>query len=107
MGFPSPASDYIERRIDLNDVLMPHRNNMILIETPDGFVLADKSQNPVPGYKVAFQIGEFPQLGRLFSTGIITSYGETIDGEGMEGIIVLGKVTAEVVSVHEPSRPII
>ncbi|MEZ2587755.1 phage repressor protein [Pantoea agglomerans] len=107
MGFPSPASDYVERRIDLNDVLMPNRNNMILIETPDGFVLADKSLKPVPGDKVAFQLGEFQQLGRLFTTGIITSDGETIDGEGMEGIIVLGKVTAEVVSVYEPSRPII
>ena len=107
MGFPSPASDYIERRIDLNDVLMPHRNNMILIETPDGFVLADKSLKPAPGDKVAFQLGEFPQLGRLFKTGIITSDGETIDGEGMEGIIVLGKVTAEVVSVYEPLRPTI
>ena len=107
MGFPSPASDYIERRIDLNDVLMSHRNNMILIETPDGFVLADKSLKPVPGDKIAFQLGEFPQLGRLFSTGIITSDGETIDGEGMEGIIVLGKVTAEVVSVYESLRPTI
>jgi len=107
MGFPSPASDYIERRIDLNDVLMPHRNNMILIETPDGFVLADKSLKPVPGDKVAFQIGEFPQLGRLFSTGIITPDGETIDGEGLEGIIVLGKVTSEVLAVYEPYRPII
>lgn len=107
MGFPSPASDYIERRIDLNDVLMPHRNNMILIETPDGFVLADKSIKPMPGDKIAFQIGEFPQLGRLFSAGIITSDGETIDGEGLEGIIVLGKVTAEIVTVYEPHRPII
>lgn len=107
MGFPPPASDYIERRIDLNDVLMPHRNNMILIETPDGFVLADKSLKPVLGDKVAFQIGEFPQLGRLFSTGIITSDGETIDGDGMDGIIVLGRITAEVVSVYEPLRPTI
>ena len=107
MGFPSPASDYIERRIDLNDVLMPRRNNMILIETPDGFVLADKSLNPVPGDKIAFQIGEFPQLGRLFTTGIITSDGETIDGEGLEGIVVLGKVTAEVLTVYETYRPII
>ncbi|WP_370426295.1 phage repressor protein [Pantoea vagans] len=107
MGFPSPANDYIEKRIDLNDVLMPYRNNMILIETPDGFVLADKSVKPVPGDKVAFQIGEFPQLGRLFSSGIITSDGETIDGEGMDGIILLGKVTSEIVSVYEPSRPII
>lgn len=107
MGFPSPASDYIERRIDLNDVLMPYRNNMILIETPDGFVLADKSLKPVPGDKVAFHLGEFPQLGRMFSSGIITSDGETIDGEGLEGIIVLGKVTAEVLTVYEPYRPII
>ncbi|MBD8126552.1 phage repressor protein [Pantoea agglomerans] len=105
MGFPSPASDYIERRIDLNDVLMPHRNNMILIETPDGFMLADKSLKPVPGDTVAFQFGEYPQLGKLFSTGIITSDGETIDGEGLEGIIVLGKVTAEIVAVYEPHRP--
>lgn len=106
MGFPSPASDYIERRIDLNDVLMPHRNNMILIETPDGFVLADKSLKPVPGDKVAFQIGEFPQLGRLFRTGIITSDGETIDGEGLEGIIVLGKVTYEIMSVWIDNGPV-
>ncbi|MFB6328740.1 phage repressor protein [Pantoea deleyi] len=107
MGFPSPASDYIERRIDLNDVLMPHRNNMILIETPDGFVLADKSLKPAPGDKIAFQIGEFPQLGRLFRTGIITSDGETIDEEGLEGVIVLGKVTAEVMAVYEQHRPTI
>lgn len=107
MGFPSPATDYIERRLDLNDILMPHRNNMLLIETPDGFVLADKSLKPVPGDKVAFQLGEFPELGRLFSTGIITSDGETIDSEGLDGIIVLGKVTAEIVSVYEQCRPII
>lgn len=104
MGFPSPASDYIERRIDLTDVLIPHRNNMILIEAPDGFVLAEKSIKPVPGDKIAFQIGEFPQLGRLFTTGIITSDGETFNGEGMDGIIVQGKVTAEVVSVYERLR---
>lgn len=63
MGFPSPASDYIKRRIDLNDVLMPHRNNMLLIETPDGFVLADKTLKPANGDTIAFQLGEYPQLG--------------------------------------------
>lgn len=49
MGFPSPASDYIERRLDLNDILMPHCNNTVLIETPNGCVLADKSLRLVPG----------------------------------------------------------
>jgi len=63
MGFPSPATDYIERRLDLNDILMPHRNNMVLIEMPDGFVLADKSMKPVPGDKVAFQL-DFIAIGQ-------------------------------------------
>lgn len=107
MGFPSPAIDYIEPRLTLNNMLMPHPANMMLIETPDGFVLVDRTITAKQGEAVAFQFGDYPQVGRLFSTGIITQDGETIDGEGLEGIIVLGKVTAEILAVHEPSRPTI
>ncbi|WP_286863291.1 MULTISPECIES: phage repressor protein [Pantoea] len=107
MGFPSPASDYVEGRIDLNKLLMSHPTHMLMIETPAGFAIVDRTMQGRTGDKVAFQLGDYSQLGRLFKTGIITSDGETIDGEGMEGIIVLGKVTAEIVSVHEPDRPII
>lgn len=107
MGFPSPANDYVEGRIDLNKILMPHPAHMLMIETPVGFAIVDRTVQAQTGDRVAFQLGDYSQLGKLFSTGIITSDGETIDGEGMEGILVLGKVTAEVVSVHEPSRPII
>lgn len=105
MGFPSPANDYVEGRIDLNKVLMPHPTHMLMIETPVGFAIVDKAIQGKTGDKVAFQLGDYSQLGRLFSTGIITSDGETIDGEGLEGIIVLGKVTAEIVAVYEPHRP--
>ncbi|MDJ0473827.1 phage repressor protein [Pantoea eucalypti] len=107
MGFPSPASDYVEGRIDLNKLLMPHPTHMLMIETPVGFAIVDRTVQGRTGDKVAFQLGDYSQLGRLFRSGIITSDGETIYGEGMEGIIVLGKVTAEIVSVHEPDRPII
>lgn len=107
MGFPSPASDYVESRIDLNKLLMPHPTHMLMIETPVGFAIVDRTVQGKTGDKVAFQLGDYSQLGRLFRSGIITSDGETIDGEGMEGIIVLGKVTAEIVSVHDPDRPII
>jgi len=105
MGFPSPASDYVEGRIDLNKVLMPHPTHMLMIETPDGFAIVDRTVQGKTGDKVAFQLGDYSQLGRLFKTGIITSDGETIDGEGLEGLIVLGKVTATVISVYEPCRP--
>ncbi|WP_286863552.1 MULTISPECIES: LexA family protein [Pantoea] len=105
MGFPSPAIDYIEPRLTLNSMLMPHPANMMLLETQEGFVLVDRTLTAKNGEAVAFQLGDYPQVGKLFITGIITSDGETIDGEGMDGIIVLGKVTAEIRSVYEPSRP--
>ncbi|WP_397322247.1 phage repressor protein [Pantoea agglomerans] len=107
MGFPSPANDYVEGRIDLNKILMPHPTHMLVIETPVGFAIIDRTIQGQTGDKVAFQLGDYSQLGKLFTTGIITQDGETIDGDGMEGIIVLGKVTAEIVSVYEPDRPII
>lgn len=107
MGFQSPATDYVENRIDLNKILMPHPAHMLMIETPAGFAIVNRTVQGKTGDKVAFQLGDYSQLGKLFRTGIITQDGETIDGEGMEGIIVLGKVTAEIVSVYEPVRPII
>lgn len=105
MGFPSPASDYVEGRIDLNKLLMPHPTHMMMIETPVGFAIVDRTMQGRTGDKVAFQLGDYSQLGRLFKTGIITSDGETIDGEGLEGIIVLGKVTYEIMSVWHDSVP--
>lgn len=107
MGFPSPSTDYIEQRLNLNTFLMPNPGNMIRIDTPEGFVLVDRSLAAKPGDTVAFQFDDYPQLGKLFSSGIITQDGETIDGEGLEGVIVLGKVTSTVISVYEYCRPTI
>lgn len=66
MGFPSPASDFVEKRIDLNTVLMPNPANVMRLETPDGFVLVDRSVTARPGDIVAFQFDDYPQLGKLF-----------------------------------------
>lgn len=105
MGFPSPAADYVEKRIDLNAILMPNPKNVMRLETPDGFVLVDRSVMARPGDTVAFQFDDYPQLGKLFSSGIITQDGETIDGDGLEGLIVLGKVTYEILSVFLYNGP--
>jgi DNA polymerase V len=106
MGFPSPAADYVEKRIDLNAILMPNPVNVMRLETTDGFVLVDRSVTVKPGDTVAYQFDDYPQLGKLFSSGMITQDGETIDGEGLEGIIVLGKVTYEIMSVWCNYAPI-
>lgn len=106
MGFPSPAQDYVEHRINLNTILMPNPANMIRIDTPEGFVLVDRSLTAAAGDIVAFQFDDYQQIGKLSSTGVITQDGETIDGDGQEGIIVLGKVTYEITSVWHDSGPI-
>lgn len=105
MGFPSPAQDHIEQRIDLNKILMPHPAHMLMIETPAGFAIVDRTVQGKPGDKVAFQLSDYAQLGRLFRSGIISMDGETIDGDGLNGIIVLGKVTYEVMRVWHDDRP--
>ncbi|PZL95113.1 phage repressor protein [Pantoea graminicola] len=107
MAFPSPAQDFVESRLDLYELIAPHLDNMIRIETPTGFALVDRSLTPSPGDTVAFQHDDYPQLGKLFRSGIIIQDGETIDVEELEGIIVLGKVTAEILVVYAPHRPII
>lgn len=101
MGFPSPAIDYIEPRLILNRMLMPNPAHMMRIDTPYGFVLVDRSLTAALGDIVAFQFDDYPQIGKIFSTGIITQDGETIDGEGLEGIIVLGKVTTTILAMYE------
>lgn len=77
------------------------------VETPEGFVIVDRAEAMKPGDEVAFQYDGYPMVGRLFATGLITQDGETIDGEGLEGIIVLGKVTATIVDDNDEYRPTI
>lgn len=86
---------------------MPNPANVMRLETPDGFVLVDRSVTVRPGDTVAFQFDGYPQLGKLFSSGIITQDGKTIDGDGLNEIIVIGKVTAKILAVYEPNFPII
>ncbi len=106
MGFTSTAADYVEKRIDLNTILMPNPVNVIRLETPEGFVLVDRSVAARPGDIVAYQFDDYPQLGKLFSSGIITQDGETIDGEGLGRVILLGKVTYQIMCVWFDNGPV-
>lgn len=101
MGFPSPAADFVESRIDLNKLMIHHPSSTIRIETPSGFALVDSSITPAAGNKVAWQIDGYPMAGKYFRHVIITEEGETIDGESLDGVVMLGVVTHEILSVYE------
>lgn len=70
-GFPSPALDYMEERIDLNDIYIKHPNSTFIVECsgdsmigafipPKARLVVDKSLTPKNGDIVlAFVNGEF------------------------------------------------
>ncbi|WP_158618936.1 phage repressor protein [Pantoea sp. YU22] len=95
---------------DLNQVkadYTPFTSSSFRIETQDGFVIVDSAERVKPGDEVAFQYDGYPMIGILFSSGLITPDGETLEGDVMERIIVLGKVTATILDDEEPDRPTI
>lgn len=103
MGFHSPASDFYEGCINLNEVLMPHPEATIRVDTPEGFVLVDAAAQIKPGDVIAFQHHGYSMMGKVFRQAIITPDGEAIEGEALEDVIVLGKVTFEVRSACSPA----
>lgn len=43
MGFPSPAKDCAEGRLDWNEVMGAHYEGSLIVETADGLVVVDTS----------------------------------------------------------------
>lgn len=104
MGFVSPAADYAETRLDLNYIFIPNPANTFLIETPTGAILVDRVVRINDGDLVAFQKAGYPMLGKWHPHSLITEDGEALEGETLEDVIVIGKVTVEVLSLNDESR---
>lgn len=106
MGFPSPATDYVEERINLNRIFIPNPANTFMIETASGCMLVDRVAKVSPGDLVAFQWEGNPMLGKWYPKHLMTEDG-LIEGDQLEDIIVLGAVTVEVLTLDEKWRPTI
>jgi len=106
MGFPSPATDYVEERINLNRLFIPNPVNTFRIETATGFMLVDGAAKVRPGDLVAFQMEGNPMLGKWYPKHLMTEDG-LIEGDQLEEVIVLGAVTVEVLTLDEKWRPTI
>ena len=106
MGFPSPATDYVEERINLNRIFVPNPGNTFRIETATGFMLVDGVTRIKPGDLVAFQWQGNPMLGKWYPKHLMTEDG-VIEGDQLEDVIVLGAVTVEVMTLDENWRPTI
>lgn len=106
MGFPSPAQDYVETRIDLNKICQV-RPTVSLFEINGVIHLMDAGAMPCSGDMLCFELDGERAVGKLIGQSIITRDGEALGAAAMEDIVVLGRVTFMVSTFHEHDRPII
>lgn len=106
MGFPSPAKDYVESRICLNNICQV-RDSVSLFER-DGIIhLLDTQLIPGEGDVLCFELYGEMGVGKLMRGAIITRDGEALEGSALEDVNVLGRVTFMITVCHDDCRPII
>ncbi|EPO5451714.1 hypothetical protein ACUB3C_003435 [Klebsiella pneumoniae] len=102
MGFPSPASDYVEQRLSVNTICNVGPNTRVF-ERDDGYVVLDISLKPKQGSQVLIQHGGGTELATLRGRSLITEDGEAIEGEALDDVTVAGVVTHIICDVRSDS----
>lgn len=102
MGFPSPASDYVEQRLSVNSICNLGPNTRVF-ERDGGYVVLDISLKPKQGSQVLIQHGGGTELATLRGRALITEDGEAIEGEALDDVTVAGVVTHIICDVRSDS----
>lgn len=102
MGFPSPATDYVEQRLSVNSICNVGPNTL-LFERSGGYVVLDISLKPRQGSQVLIRHGGGTELATLRGKSLITEDGEAIEGEALNDVTVSGVVTHIICDVRSDS----
>ncbi|MFG0779591.1 hypothetical protein ACF8O5_03875 [Raoultella sp. TYF_8] len=105
MGFPSPAADYIERRISITS-LCNLSANTLAIETSDGYAVIDVSRGPQQGDTVLISYDGRTEFAKLMGRAFITADGESIEGEALDDVEVGGVVTHTIIDLMSDESPV-
>lgn len=100
MGFPSPATDYAERRLTV-DALCHMDANCRIVETDTGYAVIDRSARPGEGETVLATLDGRAQFAKWMGGALITDDGEAIEGEALDGVIVHGLLTYTITRLHD------
>jgi len=92
MGFPSPATDYVERQLT-PEVLCNMGAESTVLETDLGFAVIEPVVKKTPGDVLLILCDGHTQFAKLMGRALITDDGEAIEGAALEEIEVLGRVT--------------
>ncbi|MDU3201465.1 MAG: hypothetical protein E6680_09330 [Klebsiella sp.] len=105
MGFPSPATDYIETTLTVNSLCNITANSRV-IPTDRGYVVLDLSLKVKQGSILLIRLAGELQFAKLMGRSFITVEGESIEGEAMEDVEVLGVATHAINDLRQDDNPI-
>ncbi|EHC3600434.1 LexA family protein [Raoultella ornithinolytica] len=105
MGFPSPATDYIERRISITSLCSLGANTLV-VETSDGYAVVDVSRRPRQGDTVLVRYDGRAEFTKLMGRALITADGEAIEGDALDDVEVIGVVTHTIIDVQRDDSPV-
>ena len=104
MGFPSPATDYIEQRLSPASICTTPDSR--IIETADGYAIIEPVTRLTSNEVLLILSEGLTQFAKLHGSALITSDGEAIEDEAKEEVEVLGRVTFFINRVREDDSPV-
>ncbi|AWF54827.1 TPA: hypothetical protein RQP16_003279 [Klebsiella michiganensis] len=103
--FPSPAADYIEQRLTVTAACNISANSQV-IETDRGYVVLDLSLKVTQGSVLLIRLAGELQFAKLMGSSFITAEGESIEGEALEDVEVLGVATHAINDLRQDTSPV-
>lgn len=103
--FPSPASDYIESALTVTAACDIGANSQV-IHTDRGYVVLDLSLKVTQGSVVLIRCAGELQFAKLMGQSFITVEGESIEGEALEDVEVLGVATHAINDMRNDEKPV-
>ncbi|MBU9997936.1 hypothetical protein KTQ03_10975 [Klebsiella michiganensis] len=104
--FPSPAADYIEAALTVTAACDIGANSQV-IQTDRGYVVLDLSLKVTQGSVVLIRSAGELQFAKLMGRSFITVEGESLEGEALDDVEVLGVATHVINDMRQDDCPAI
>lgn len=104
-GFQSPAQDYVQRRLTVNDLVVQNPASTLVIGCDGGLLVIDRDARLATGDKVALLHEGEALIARTGERCVITEDGQRISGDELENMVMLGKITYKILSTWHDERP--